>query len=36
MAERLARGWGARIGVAFAEAFDPVPVLGRMPGATFL
>jgi LmbE family N-acetylglucosaminyl deacetylase len=36
MAERLARGWGARIGVAFAEAFDPVPILGRMPGATFL
>jgi LmbE family N-acetylglucosaminyl deacetylase len=36
MAERLARTWGARIGAAFGEAFDPVPVLGRMPGAFHL
>lgn len=36
MADRLARSWGARIGVAFAEAFDPVPVLGRLPGAAHL
>lgn len=36
MAERLARSWGARIGVAYAEAFDPVPVLGRLPGVSHL
>jgi LmbE family N-acetylglucosaminyl deacetylase len=36
MAERLALGWGARIGVTFAEAFDPVSVLGQMPGVSFL
>ena len=32
MAERLARSWGARIGVEYAEAFDPLPVPGRVPG----
>jgi N-acetylglucosamine malate deacetylase 1 len=36
MAERLGRSWGARIGVTFAEAFEPVPVLGRLPGASHL
>jgi LmbE family N-acetylglucosaminyl deacetylase len=36
MAENLARLWGARIGVAHAEAFTAVPVLGRIPGATRL
>jgi LmbE family N-acetylglucosaminyl deacetylase len=36
MAERLARSWGARIGVAHAEAFDPLPVLGRLPSAPHL
>jgi N-acetylglucosamine malate deacetylase 1 len=36
MAERLGRSWGARIGVDFAEAFDPVPLLGRLPGASHL
>jgi LmbE family N-acetylglucosaminyl deacetylase len=32
MAERLGRTWGARIGADYGEAFDPVPVLGRLPG----
>ncbi len=32
MAERQARTWGARIGATWAEAFDPVPVLGLLPG----
>jgi N-acetylglucosamine malate deacetylase 1 len=32
MAERLGRSWGARIGTDYGEAFDPVPVLGRVPG----
>jgi len=32
MAENLARLWGTRIGVQYAEAFTPVPVLGRLPG----
>jgi LmbE family N-acetylglucosaminyl deacetylase len=36
MAERLANSWGARIGVKWAEAFDPIPVLGRVPGRTHL
>ena len=36
MAERLARLWGARIGVAYAEPFTPLPVLGRLPGALHL
>ena len=32
MADNLSRLWGARIGVPRAEAFTPVPVLGRLPG----
>ncbi|SRR5712691_3223958 len=36
MAETLARLWGARIGTRYAEAFNPVPVLGRLPGASRL
>ncbi len=36
MAERLARSWGARIGTNYAEAFDPIPVLGRLPSAQHL
>jgi LmbE family N-acetylglucosaminyl deacetylase len=36
MAENLARLWGARIGVAYAEAFTAIPVLGRLPGALHL
>jgi LmbE family N-acetylglucosaminyl deacetylase len=31
MADTLSRLWGARIGVPRAEAFTPVPVLGRVP-----
>lgn len=36
MAENLGRLWGARIGVRYAEAFTPVPVLGRLPAADSL
>lgn len=36
MAKRLGAMWGARIGVQWAEAFDPVPILGRLPGAVEL
>jgi LmbE family N-acetylglucosaminyl deacetylase len=36
MADRLTRLWGARIGTERAEAFLPLPVLGRLPGATHL
>jgi LmbE family N-acetylglucosaminyl deacetylase len=36
MAERLGASWGGRIGCPWAEAFDPVPVLGRLPGVTHL
>ena len=36
MAENLARLWGARIGTGYAEAFNPVPILGRLPGASRL
>jgi len=36
MAEHLARLWGARIGSPHAEAFTPVPVLGRIPATTYL
>lgn len=32
MADNLSRLWGARIGVPRAEAFMPIPVLGRLPG----
>ena len=32
MADNLSRLWGARIGVPRAEAFTPIPVLGRLPG----
>jgi N-acetylglucosamine malate deacetylase 1 len=32
MADDLSRLRGARIGVPRAEAFTPVPVLGRLPG----
>jgi hypothetical protein len=36
MAERLARSWGARIGTTHAEAFDLLPVLGRLPATRYL
>jgi N-acetylglucosamine malate deacetylase 1 len=36
MAETLSRLWGARIGVPRAEAFTPVPVLGRVPATARL
>jgi LmbE family N-acetylglucosaminyl deacetylase len=36
MAERMGATWGGRIGTRYAEAFQPVPVLGRLPGATCL
>ena len=37
MAETLARLWGARAGVARAEAFVPLPILGRLlPSTTTL
>jgi LmbE family N-acetylglucosaminyl deacetylase len=36
MAEILARMWGARIGVPYAEAFTPIPVLGRLPATVRL
>ncbi|MGH3718013.1 MAG: PIG-L deacetylase family protein [Pseudonocardiaceae bacterium] len=36
MAERMGATWGGRIGKPRAEAFQPVPVLGRLPGATCL
>ncbi|CNG50776.1 Uncharacterized proteins%2C LmbE homologs [Mycobacterium tuberculosis] len=36
MAETLARLWGARIGVAYAEQFTPIPVLGRLPSISHL
>ncbi len=36
MAETLARLWGARIGTRYAEAFTPVPVLGRLPASARL
>lgn len=36
MAERLARSWGARISATHAEAFDPLPVLGRLPATRYL
>jgi LmbE family N-acetylglucosaminyl deacetylase len=36
MAERLAASWGATRGCQWAEAFDPVPVLGRLPLASQL
>jgi LmbE family N-acetylglucosaminyl deacetylase len=31
MADNLARLWGARIGVTYAENFVPIPILGRLP-----
>lgn len=36
MAETLGRLWGGRIGTKYAEAFQPVPVLGRVPAAQHL
>lgn len=36
MAENLARLWGARIGTSHAEAFTPIPVLGRLPATHHL
>lgn len=36
MAEILARLWGSRIGVRYAENFVPVPILGRLPAASTL
>ena len=32
----LARLWGARIGARYAEAFTPIPVLGRLPATARL
>jgi N-acetylglucosamine malate deacetylase 1 len=32
MADNLSWLWGACIGVPGAEAFMPIPVLGRLPG----
>ncbi|MEW2401375.1 PIG-L family deacetylase [Streptomyces sp. NPDC046862] len=36
MAETLSALWGARIGTARAEAFLPLPILGRLPAAAHL
>ena len=36
MADILSRLWGARIGVPRAEAFTPIPVLGRVPATARL
>jgi len=36
MADTLSRLWGARIGVPRAEAFTPIPVLGRVPATAWL
>jgi LmbE family N-acetylglucosaminyl deacetylase len=36
MAQTLGRLHGARIGVHYAEAFSPVPILGRLPATTHL
>jgi N-acetylglucosamine malate deacetylase 1 len=36
MADTLSALWGARIGVPRAEAFTPVPVLGRVPATARL
>ncbi|WP_218149312.1 PIG-L deacetylase family protein [Streptomyces colonosanans] len=36
MAENLSALWGARIGTARAEAFRPLPILGRLPAAAHL
>ena len=36
MADTLSRLWGARIGVLRAEAFTPIPVLGRVPATSRL
>ncbi|KUO04816.1 PIG-L deacetylase family protein [Streptomyces caeruleatus] len=36
MAQNLAALWGGRIGASHAEAFTPVPILGRLPGAAHL
>jgi N-acetylglucosamine malate deacetylase 1 len=36
MADALSRLWGARIGVPRAEAFTPIPVLGRVPATARL
>lgn len=36
MAETLARLWGGRIGVRYAENFVPVPILGCLPAALAL
>lgn len=36
MAETLARLWGSRAGVRYAENFTPLPILGRLPLAAAL
>ncbi len=36
MAERMGTSWGGRIGKPYAEAFQPIPVLGRLPATTCL
>ncbi|MGH3856562.1 MAG: hypothetical protein ACRDR6_24350 [Pseudonocardiaceae bacterium] len=36
MAETLGRLHGGRIGVRYAEAFAPLPILGRLPDSPHL
>lgn len=36
MARRLGGLWGARCGCQWAEAFDPIPILGRLPSCEHL
>lgn len=36
LADQRSRAWGDRIGVERAEAFVPLPILGRLPAATHL
>lgn len=36
MAERIGASWGGRIGSRWGEAFDPVPILGRLPAVLHL
>jgi LmbE family N-acetylglucosaminyl deacetylase len=36
MSQRLAKFWGARIGCKWGEAFDPIPILGKLPPAISL
>ncbi|WP_328356072.1 hypothetical protein OG800_16020 [Streptomyces sp. NBC_00445] len=36
MTETLSAPWGSRIGVTRAEAFTPMPILGRLPATAHL